>query len=1009
MQSRQYCRKPQPPPQPPRCSSAGAGLPKSAAYAAFTSSSLPSAALTPQHLHPSARMQPLGIPRQGGAPAASALTPPPAVAPSLSLPPDTTVLSVHSAASGNISRIGVRDVAELVRHLAESRYMTRQLQQRVHQMESFSSMKTAATGDSVVSGVPTQQGTTAASQAAGERLATSGEADAAAAVEQATPLHHPNQRMATSERRQRTANARGGEWTRTAARASAKAANRTRRVFAAFPRSRSRDSLSPRSPHRCPSTTPSAPATASTTASATTSSLPSTSPASSIAELPARCASRSPSSRCASNGACSTTPPRHRRRRASRRPYGSRRTHSALERPRQRPHSSAPANCRDTAADLPRKPEMQRRRGSAERRRTQSRSRMRRYHSARSSHDITLTAERGDGDACAAAHAASISLACHCPRSSATESRRHRRAKSTATQARHRVSFSSLPPPPAALPALDQMRGASSKKVKALVWQRRYYDLLDRYTDETTRRDADLADIHEMIEYISWEQDRSRHCHRQRHHAQTVEGDAGGGERQLSRVDATPRGSARGSADAPHAASDEHAVATPQAVAHTTNNGTMRTKADDGGPGGSATVSDAVAPVHDSLECIEALRCEADAWRQRCLALLQQQQKLQQPQQRLEGEVTWARDTSVAPLPPRPSSVAAGRSPLTLGTGSTSRQVELLMSTHTSTTADEGAGVTPGGGHGECEGDACTAAAHLTENAVHGRASPPALPSYPTTPASMVAQTPQCASPSATPAAAAGDASSPGLQLYHPYAPPRLATSSHVSSVGAANFDSRFPTPPLPSHARQPVQPAGGAPSPPTGFSSPMASPLHTAPAKPPLFVGVPGYQPLSTRHDSRAAWPSQAFPASLPSGKAPPYGTSADYTFPAAASAFHGAPSFDASDASAWRGVTRGGAPQGRGYAASSASPWSIDATLEHQRHSNLPASSPTAVPEALTPYPHASSLLHVPPPSLSMAAELVCAREQLERDIRRHDQLLAAIGKLQKTAAEHATRRGL
>ncbi|TPP40965.1 hypothetical protein CGC20_36580 [Leishmania donovani] len=885
MQSRQYCRKPQPPPQPPRCSSAGAGLLKSAAYAAFTSSSLPSAALTPQHLHPSARMQPLGIPRQGGAPAASALTPPPAVAPSLSLPPDTTVLSVHSAASGNISRIGVRDVAELVRHLAESRYMTRQLQQRVHQMESFSSMKTAATGDSVVSGVPTQQGTTAASQAAGERLATSGDADAAAAVEQATPLHHPNQRMATSERRQRTANARGGEWTRTAARASAKAANRTRRVFAAFPRI----------DHRI----------------------------------------------------CNHQQP-------------------AVHQSSQLHRRAASALCVSFSV-------------------------------------IAVCVERG--------------LLDHTPETPAAPSITKtvwvspnalgtREAKTAAALFGPRQL---LPPPPAALPALDQMRGASSKKVKALVWQRRYYDLLNRYTDETTRRDADLADIHEMIEYISWEQDRSRHCHRQRHHAQTVEGDAGGGERQLSRVDATPRGSARGSADAPHAASDEHAVATPQAVAHTTNNGTMRTKADDGGPGGSATVSDAVAPVHDSLECIEALRCEADAWRQRCLALLQQQQKLQQPQQRLEGEVTWASDTSVAPLPPRPSSVAAGRSPLTLGTGSTSRQVELLMSTHTSTTADEGAGVTPGGGHGECEGDACTAAAHLTENAVHGRASPPALPSYPTTPASMVAQTPQCASPSATPAAAAGDASSPGLQLYHPYAPPRLATSSHVSSVGAANFDSRFPTPPLPSHARQPVQPAGGAPSPPTGFSSPMASPLHTAPAKPPLFVGVPGYQPLSTRHDSRAAWPSQAFPASLPSGKAPPYGTSADYTFPAAASAFHGAPSFDASDASAWRGVTRGGAPQGRGYAASSASPWSIDATLEHQRHSNLPASSPTAVPEALTPYPHASSLLHVPPPSLSMAAELVCAREQLERDIRRHDQLLAAIGKLQKTAAEHATRRGL
>lgn len=871
-------------------------------------------------------------------------------------------------------------------------------------------MQTAATDDSTVSDVPTQQRTTAAAQAAGERLATSGETDAATAAEQATPLHYPNQRMATRERRQRTSNARGGEWARTATRASAKAAKKTRRVFAAFPRSRSRDSLSPRTPHRCSSTTSSAPATASTTASATTSSLPSTSPASSIAELPARCVSPSPSSRCASNGVCSTTPPKHGRHTASQRPYGSRRTHSARERPRQRPHSSAPTNCRDTAADMPRKPGMQRRRGSAERHRTHSRSQKRRHHRARGSHDSTLTAGRGDGDACAEAHAASASLSRHCPRTSATESRRHRRVKRAAAQTRYRVCFSSLPPPPAALPAPDQMRGSSSTKVEALVWQRRYYDLLARYTEETTRRDADLADIHEMIEYISWEQDRPRHCHRQRHHARTAEDEADGGGCPPSQVDATPHGSARSTADAAHAASDEHAVATPQAVAHTPNNGTMRTKADDGGPGGNATASDAVAPVHDSLECIEALRCEADAWRQRCLALLQQQQALQQPQQRLGGEVTWVSDTSVAPLPPRPSSVVAGRSPLALGTGPISRQVELLMSTHTSTTADEGAGVRPGGGDGECEGDACTAAAHLTENAVHGKASPRALPSHPSTPAPMAAQTPQCSSPSTTPVAAAGDASSPGLQLYHPYAPPRLATSSHVSPVGAANFDSGFPTPPLPSRARQPAQPAGVAPSPPTGFPSPMASPLHTAPVKPPLFVGVPGYQPLSTRHGSCAAWPSQAFPALLPSGNAPPYGTIVGYTFPATTSVFYGAPSFDVSDASAWGDVTRGGAPQGRGHAASSTSPWSIDATFEQQRQSNLPVSCPSTVPEALTPYPSASSLFHVPPPpSSSMTAEIVGAREQLERDIRRHDQLLAAIGKLQRTAAEHATRRGL
>ncbi|GET87428.1 hypothetical protein, conserved [Leishmania tarentolae] len=192
----------QPPLQPPWRSSTGA-------YDSFISSSpLPSPALIPQHLHSSAGMQSLGTPRQCCTPGAYVLTPPPAVSQSLSLPLDTTALSAHSAASGNTSHIGVRDIAELVRHLAESRYMTRQLQQRVHQMES--SMKTAATGDASISGTSTQEETAASAQVAGKRLATGGEAGIITVAEQATPLHSLNPQMATSERRQRTANLRTG-------------------------------------------------------------------------------------------------------------------------------------------------------------------------------------------------------------------------------------------------------------------------------------------------------------------------------------------------------------------------------------------------------------------------------------------------------------------------------------------------------------------------------------------------------------------------------------------------------------------------------------------------------------------------------------------------------------------------------------------------------------------------------------------------------------------------------
>ncbi|KAG5482523.1 hypothetical protein CUR178_05663 [Leishmania enriettii] len=1014
MQARQHCRKP-PPPPPPRWSSYDTGVPTPSPHATLMSSSseLPNAALTQQPLHPSARMPLPVVAHWGGAPAASTFTSPPSVSsPAFPLLADSTMLSVHSAASGRTPRIDVRDVAELVRHLAQSRCMTRQLQQRVHQMDSSFTIKAAALGDSAMRDAHAQRSTTAAAQATDERLAASDDAEVDAAAEKVGPSDYHTQGTAPHERRRRTADARGGGSTLTASLTSVKASKRTSAVSAALRQGRSGDSHSPRTRHRCSSATSSFAATVSTNGSATSSSLPSTSPPSSIAESPLRRVLPSPSSRCASNELSSTASTRRGRRRASQRQRGPRRTRSAPDRPKQRPRSSS-INRRSPTAGVLRKPEKQHRRNSAARRRARAHSQKRHHRKSYHNDGHATTADRGGGETLFEADAASASLARHRRRSSVTASRRHDRIRSCAAEAARGVCIprSPPPPPPAALPALNETRGSSYRKEKALVWQRRYYGLLARYMDETKRRDADLADIHEMIECISWEQDQSRHCHAQCHHTQAaVEREVEDRAHLPSRGDAASRDCAQGVVSAAGAASDERAVAAPQAVGHTANSGNTGTKDDDRGPNGHATASEAATPVHDSLEYVEALRCEADAWRQRCLALLRQQQ---QRQQRLGTEATWASDASVAPLPPRPSSVTVRRSPLSAAAGPTSSQTEVLTSMNASTMADEDALVVSGVGDGACERDASTAAAPRIENAGRDKTPPPTLPSCPSAPAPVTEQAAQRPSRSASQAEAASAATSSSAHpLYHPYAPPRLASDAHVSSVGAANFDARFPTLPpsaSPSGARQLTHLLSVAPSPPVGLLSPAASSPHLSPRRPPLFTGVPGYESLVTRAASQAGWASQFFSAPPPAGKASSFSAGTGVTFPASDPALRGAPFFDVSESSSWGDVTRGGVQQDHGHASSSTSPWLLDVTLQRQRHRDLKASSPVSVPETLTHCPHPCPLFHGSPPSSSMAAEQVIAREQLERDIRRHDQLLAAIGKLQKTAAEHATSRAL
>ncbi|KAG5481993.1 hypothetical protein LSCM1_05706 [Leishmania martiniquensis] len=953
-------------------------MPTSGPHATYlpSSSALPNAALALQPLRSSLRV---------ASPVVSAFTPPPAV-PSPAFPalPDSTLLSLHSAASSIAPRIGVRDVAELVRHLAESRYITRQLQQRVRQMESSFNVNATALGDSTMSDAHAQRSTTAAAQAAGERLATSGEAEAdTAAVHVPPPDSRAREATTRGGRRRCTANERGSAPPRPASSTCVRASKRTSSVSAATRQSRADNSRSPRSPHRGTSSlTSSFAATASTNASATSSSLPSTSPSTSIAESPVGCGLPSPSSRRAPNRASSAASSRHGRRIASRRQHGPRRTHSALERPRHRRRSSF-VNRHHTITGASHKSEQPRHRSSAAHHRARTRSQKRHHRKAHLTDGYTTPKGREGDEARHETHAAPASLVRRYRRSSVTRSRRHRRIRRLAAEAARCVRASRSPPPPAALPALKGTRGLSFTPESTRVWQRRFYDLLARCADERKRRDADLADIHEMIECISWEQEQSQHSHRQRHHTRTVECEAEGSTPLPLRHGAASHDCAQGIVGEAGAASDELAVATPQVVAHTADGGNMRIKDDVGGPRGHATAGDAAIPVHDSLEYVEVLRCEADAWRQRCLTLLQQQ--------RLGAEATWASDASVAPLPQRPSSAAAGRPPLLAFAAPTSSEAEALMSVNTSTMADVEAVAVHGGADGACERDSFTAAAHLIDCAVHSKPSRLPLPSYASTPVSVAARVAQRPSPSASPAeAAVGAAPSSAHQVYHPYAPPRPHAGSHVPSAVETTFDASFPTPPLVTPSRL------------------AASSSNPSPARPPLFVGVPGYASLITHTASHAAWPRQLLSAPPPSGNAPRHSNSPGVAFPAITSVFPGAPSFDAGASATWGDVGRSGASQDHEHASSITSHWLLDATRSHQRQMDLSASPPVSTPETLLPCPH-SFLSHKSPPSSSKAAELVVAREQLERDIRRHDQLLKAIGKLQKTAAEHATRRAL
>lgn len=832
---------------------------------------------------------------------------------------DVTNASVHSASSPPIA---ARDVAELVRQLAESRQVARQLQQRMHMLESSSALM--AGGDSAMSG-----GSAAHGGQHGSTAQPSPTLDVQGASDVAGRGAHPARRTSSAPDKPSQP-----------ALSSLKATARQLRRRA--PRSQSAlDSAS-------------SAATSSRDASASsTSSLPSTSP-------PSTLTASLPSSRTASSeGDDAAVQPR--RRRASRHLRAvQRRAHRQPQQP------AGEGEHRGRRKSAPLQPHRHRGDGKAAAAAASSpavdtsTSIKQRHHSSRG------------GASAAASHAHR-----HHPLPSAEDAQTQQDPRVRDHQPHRRTHSTAA----AAADAADQL--PVSSKTSSHAWQRRYYKLLTRYTDETARHDADLADIHAMIECITWEQDRARR--RQRRQRKAAEGahapelppkTRAPHEAALHGAPPAPTPSQHGSTHRDgRPASVPVTAKTADIANHVTPSegaGSAQNTVDCSLDGSARRVADAAtavtplpppsAPSATALQEVASLRSEADAWRQRCLALLYHQYQHQsQPPQLAPAQAASAHssvcpssvasvhDASIAPLPPRPSaspqpSHAVAPLPLPTPPPPASRRVDVMQ--HVSST----------------DASALDAATPVPR-------TPPAETAWP-------ARSPHPL-PSAVDLLAAERA--------HPYALPRQSSGAAVASKPAMpDATPRF-APPSPPVRR--------------GWT----------PAQPPaLFVGVPGFDPR------RPAWSSPTgSPAKLLPTQAAP-----------------GDPMFDdprgSAAATAWVSGAPAAANSSRARGPEGSTPaWTASVELQQALPSGaltvgasghtaqLSASAPattntTAAAAASLLYPVAESLSRVGPASAA-AAEAAVAREQLERDIRRHDQLLAAIGKLQRTAAAHSTRPGL
>lgn len=664
---------------------------------------------------------------------------------------------------------------------------------------------------------------------------------------------------------------------------------------------------------------------------------------------------------------------------------------------------------------------------------------------------------------------------------------------------------------------------------RAREWQKRYYDLLSKYTHETAQRDAELADIHDLIEYMSWEQDRAGRLHH--HHplhtsvpaiAEMADAKPDAGvrdsrvekkeqkEQQQQQQRSLPvQRETRGTSPAPmEGASAQSAEATGECNTKTgdgecsatapslwrtvqgeqsptphcassgqdTDHASHSSRGDEGkdsvrgkedAVGESAVdaaqshrlskVTGAAASPHPSAATayVESLRDEAEAWRLRCLALLQQQQQ-QPPQQQpsvghhppakqapssasqrvssVVHEVLPEETPSFAavppPLPPRPPQRATD-----VCSPQTADYAAGLVTSFTNAAA-------PQAWESESEAEplrsngktGTTGKSHDREQVYAGSELPcssassstPTLSSLPHRPPQHIRRSVRynedragndtnSSAPSSARKAGTAASGAPQLQQHTP----RYAHQQHRYAPSPAALPSEATRRPPPHASAAALHALYLATEQRHVDLSPL-SPSSHSPPRLSLFTGVPGYEPAAA---ARAHVTPPSFfgaPPQQPYNAVPERG---------GASFYDQAPVGGHSHVTPPRRTTAGGGeangvwpppppplqPQQQQFAPvlqyppppSLTSTWAgltATATGNPLLHSSMQRQSASVAP-SFSPY--APELFQSAPPSSSAAAaERVVAREQLERDIRRHDQLLAAIGKLQKTASEHASR---
>ncbi|KPA77873.1 hypothetical protein ABB37_06669 [Leptomonas pyrrhocoris] len=920
---------------------------------------------------------------------------------------DNSTLSTHSTASASAaaSRIEVRNVAELVRQLAESRHTARQLQQRLHQAEASTMVDAAvSTDDGKCSGTAQEQSST------GERTLA------------ASPLPPPASSLPpppdSPEKQQRPRKRPDGIRRRRGADARETSPSRRRPSLPSTADAEGGDFLL--SPSSVSPSSSSSSSLLSTSTFLSTSGLSSIASAGAAVSLPhARRDASTPFSVHSTRQEENTSPGKrkaHQRVHAARdadqdgsrcrEPSRSKRdTQSSPKADESRSAGAAPV-----ANSLRERRELSHR--SAHRHTSRTASRHRRVKgTARETrkHLSGGVAANPPASRHRHRHPARHDTCARASRSPSAHRQRHRHPQLRSPPGHHATSLSE-----------NHQREQEAKELKrARRWQRRYYDLMSQYADETAQREAELADIHDLIEYMSWEQDRS--CLRHRLHTSAAAITDEHGKRDAVVTDANkdgeqvhktptrretrgtspqravpssatgeavgesggvrdPKGADNGngsstpsrhlSTQAEWRRSPHKAIHAPQhsAADHSHDDESKKSSvageeehsdgssSSDGAPNGVGE-GDIDKGTTTATEYVRSLRNEAEAWRLRCLELLQRQSAPNPDFMKLSSasyhetshaesvllEGTSSMVAMPPPLPPRPQQ----RSSRDSTEGTSHQPADLAVSCDSSVTprtreAECGKGRASQGGKDKY---------HDTE------AAPPSTVDSPPPRLSRVQYQRVTAGTNTSPpfpsalTSALPVNSSPGNSGL-----PALLSSSSSAAAAAPQLHRYAPPPELPASAPSQRESA----RPPTASAAAMhalylateqryvdLSPLSSAgsPQRPPLFVGLPDYRSAEQGWYSPMKW-----------------------------------------------------------SAATAAAEAEVEPDVSHLFSSPQPAHVHLQPPFS----PYGPALFQATPlTSPATTAEMVVAREQLERDIRRHDQLLAAIGKLQKTASEHAARR--